>query len=434
MTIGILGGGLTGLTLGYLLNENKIEFEILEKDNECGGLMRSYQKDGFTFDYGGSHIIFSKDEEVLNFLISILKDNHIKNKRDTKILYNGRYIKYPFENGLAELSKFENFECLNYFIQNLIKKEKGELDQPKNIMEWFGYTFGDGISEKYLLPYNEKIWKYPLDQIGLEWVERVPNPPIDDIIKSSLGIDTDGYSHQLYFYYPRFGGIQAIIETLKEPIDKKIVTNFEVEKIVKKKGHFEVSNKKETRIYDQIISTIPIHDLINSLNVPEYVNSAVRNLHYNSLITVMIGIEKSKINDFSWLYIPDKKVLTHRISFPSNYSPQVCPINTSSILAEITCNVGDNIWKMTDQEILDKTVEDLENLKIIDRKNICFNHVKRMKYAYVISDLSCNDNMKIINQYLEHFGIDLVGRFAEFKYMNMDACVRNSMDFVKNKW
>lgn len=434
MTIGILGGGLTGLTLGYLLNKKNIDFEILEKEEECGGLMRSLQKDGFTFDYGGSHIIFSKDEEVLNFLVSILKDNHIKNRRDTKIVYNDRYIKYPFENGLAELSAFENFECLNSFFQNLIKKEKGELSEPKNIEEWFKYTFGDGMSKKYLLPYNEKIWKFPLNRISLEWVERVPNPPIEDIIKSSLGIETDGYSHQLHFYYPRFGGIQAIIEALKEPIGGKIVINFEVKKIVKKNDTFEISDKKETRIYDQIISTIPIHDLINSLNAPKEINLAVQNLNYNSLITVMIGIDKSKITDFSWLYIPDKKVLTHRISFPSNYSPHVGPTNTSSILAEITCNVGDNIWEMTDQEIMDRTVKDLKSLGVIDQKNICFNHVKRMKYAYVISDLSCNDNMNIINQYLEHFGINLIGRFAEFKYLNMDACVRESMNFVNNKW
>jgi len=35
----ILGGGLTGLTIGYLLNP-EIEFEVLEKEKECGGLMR----------------------------------------------------------------------------------------------------------------------------------------------------------------------------------------------------------------------------------------------------------------------------------------------------------------------------------------------------------------------------------------------------------
>lgn len=37
-------------------------------------------------------------------------------------------------------------------------------------------------------------------------------------------------------------------------------------------------------------------------------------------------------------------ILTRRISFPSNYSPYVSPKGKSSVLAEITCNIGDEIW------------------------------------------------------------------------------------------
>jgi protoporphyrinogen oxidase len=232
MKVAILGGGLTGLAIGYLLNkEMSVDFEILEKEKECGGLMRTLQEDGFTLDYSGSHIIFSKDEEVLEFMLSLLGGNIVKNRRNTKILYKGRFVKYPFENGLHDLPVEDNFECLYQFIQNLIRKEKGELNKPRDLKEWFYYTFGKGVAEKYLIPYNEKIWKYPLEKISLEWVERVPNPPVEDIIKSSLGMETEGYTHQLYFYYPKFGGIQALIRSLERKISRKIVTNFEVKKI-----------------------------------------------------------------------------------------------------------------------------------------------------------------------------------------------------------
>ena len=47
MKIGILGGGLTGVRLGYFLNS---DIEILEKNTETGGLCRSLQDEGFTFD------------------------------------------------------------------------------------------------------------------------------------------------------------------------------------------------------------------------------------------------------------------------------------------------------------------------------------------------------------------------------------------------
>lgn len=431
MKTAIIGGGLTGLTLGYLLNQKRVNFEILEKESECGGLMRTLQEDGFTFDYGGSHILFSKDKEVLDFMINLLGANKIKNRRNTKILYKGHYVKYPFENGLTDLPKEDNFECLYYFIQNLIKKE--EANPPKNLKEWCYYTFGKGISEKYLIPYNEKIWKYPLEKTSLEWVERIPNPPIEDIIKSSLGIETEGYTHQLFFYYPKVGGIQALITSLEEKINKNIVTNFEVEKIEKEDGKWIISNGKEEKVYDKIISTIPIHHLIGALNAPEEIKDAVNKLKFNSLITVMIGLDITKLNDFTWLYIPNKDVLTHRISFPSNYSPYVAPEGKSSVLAEITCNIGDEMWKEKDDEIAGQVIDDLHQLKIIDKTKVCFIEVKRMKYAYVINDLDYRENIRKVKDYMCERGIDLVGRFSEFKYLNMDDCVRSAMDYVVKK-
>ncbi|ASI98386.1 protoporphyrinogen/coproporphyrinogen oxidase [Thermococcus celer] len=431
MKIGILGGGLAGLSLGYFLNQRGYDFLILEKNPETGGLLKSVQIEGFTFDVGGSHIIFSRDREILNFMASLLGDNVVKNRRNTKILYKGRYVKYPFENGLADLPKQDNFECLYYFVQNLIAKEKGLLKPPRNMKDWFYYTFGKGIAEKYLIPYNEKIWKYPLDKMSTVWVERIPNPPIEDVIKSSLGISTEGYTHQLYFYYPKFGGIQSLARALERPIKDKIVTNFEAKSIKKENGKWIISNGKCEFEFDRVISTIPIPELIKSLDdVPEEIIEAVNNLNFNSLITVGIGVDRSKLNDFSWLYIPDKDILPHRVSFPSNYSPHVAPSGKSSILAEVTYREGDEISRIKDDEIAGITVENLHKLGIMDKKDVVLTTVHRFKYAYVIYDLDYRNNLEAIFKYLNEIGIESIGRFGSWEYANMDAVIKMVKDYV----
>lgn len=55
MTVAILGGGLTIANL-----QSSEDFRILGKENDCGGLCRSNQENGYTFDIGGLHVIFSK--------------------------------------------------------------------------------------------------------------------------------------------------------------------------------------------------------------------------------------------------------------------------------------------------------------------------------------------------------------------------------------
>jgi len=437
MEIGILGGGLAGLSLGYFLNQRGYDFVILEKEKETGGLCRSLYISGYTFDYGGSHIIFSKDKEILGFMVSLLGENKVRNRRNTKILYKGRFVKYPFENGLGDLPKEDVFECLYFFIDNLIKREKGLIEKPKNFLEWCYYTFGKGIAEKYLIPYNKKIWKYPLEKISLEWVERVPNPPIEDVIKSALGIETEGYLHQLYFYYPRTGGIQSLIRSLESPIKDKVITDFSISRIRKinnKRWIIESNNGVKVEV-DKIISTIPIFDLANAYQeVPSSVRESIYNLKYNSIITVMIGLDIDKINDFSWLYIPQDDVLPHRVSFPSNYSDMTAPRGKSSVMAEITTHEGSKIWRLNDDKLIKRTVDDLTRVGIFDKEYFEFGVVRRMKYAYVINDLNYRKNSEIFRGYFEKEGIGLVGRFSEFKYLNMDATIKSALDFVKKNF
>jgi protoporphyrinogen oxidase len=435
MDIGILGGGLSGLTVSYLLQERGVDSTVLEKESECGGLMRSLMEDGYTFDYGGSHILFSRDREALEFLVNLLGENKVTNRRNTKILYNGRYVKYPFENGLADLPAEENFECLKQFIQTMIKKEKGELAKPRNLNEWFYYTFGKGMADKYMIPYNEKIWKYPTTEISLEWVERIPNPPVDDILKSSLGISTEGYTLQLNFQNPVVGGIQSIIKAMESKLQNHILRQFAVKDIHRRGRKWIISDGDREIEFDKVISTIPIHDLIEALKnggirIPSDVQNAVSKLKFNSMITIMLGVDVMKLNELSWIYIPDKIVLTHRLSFPSNFSPKAAPEGKSTVMAEVTCNYGDETWKMKDDDLISKVADDLHELRIIKRETVSFTRLKRSKYAYVISDLNFEKNMRIASDFSGKIGIDLVGRFAEFRYMNMDACVRRAMDYT----
>ncbi|HDR72681.1 MAG TPA: FAD-dependent oxidoreductase [Methanoculleus sp.] len=430
----ILGGGLTGVTLARLLAKKGEDVVVLEREATIGGLCRSRTTEGFTFDTGGSHIIFSRDTEILSFMRDVLGDNRDERRRNTKIFYKGNFVKYPFENGLSDLPKEDCFFCLNEYIRTLIAVEKGETPPPRNFREWIYATFGRGIADLYMVPYNEKIWNYPAEKMSLHWVDgRIPRPPVEDIVKSAIGIETEGYTHQAVFSYPVRGGIEALVRAMAAPVQDRIVTDFEVASVRKEGGGVIVSDGTESIEADRCISTIPVQHLLACMDgVPDACRKACERLRYNSLISVCLGIT-GEVAEYSWLYVPQHDLGSfNRVSFPSNYSTDVAPEGCSSILAEITCNEGDAVSALSDDEVVDHVVEGLVRMGLIESaESVVYRAVEREDFAYVVYDLEYQDNIETVRTYIRDQGIDLVGRFAEFEYLNMDACIRNALEFVK---
>lgn len=416
MKIGILGGGLSGLILGKKLTGHEVE--ILESSSQPGGLCRSFEQDGFRGDYGG-HILFSKDKESLSFLINSLGDNAAEIKRENRIFYKQSFVKYPFENDLFAIPVKDRYECLYNFLYN-------NYPEPSNLEEWCYYTFGKGIAEKYLLPYNRKIWKFDASKLSMSWVERVPKPPKEDVIKSALGITTEGYTHQLYFNYPIKGGIEALIKSLAEGLN--INTDFHVSAVEKTDKRWSVISKDgKSRNYDHIISTIPVFDLFNAIkDVDADINAIVNELKYNSLIVVMICLNRPRKHNFSALYIPDPNIIFHRLCYMDYFSSNNSPEGCSSILAEITASNDNEIGNCSDNKIKEIVVNDLSKIGQIDKKDVVGVVLRRQKYAYVINDLLYEYRLQKIYAYLRKLNISFCGRFAEFRYYNMDDCVRSA--------
>ncbi|HJJ51207.1 MAG TPA: FAD-dependent oxidoreductase, partial [Methanocorpusculum sp.] len=143
---------------------------------------------------------------------------------------------------------------------------------------------------------------------------------------------------------------------------------------------------------------------------------------------------KGTAPDISWMYVPEEKWgAFNRLSFPSNFSSQVAPEGCAAVLAEITYNEGDDVSKMNDEELIMHTVDGLVKMGIIPSEgDVVHTAVDHFEFAYVVYDLDYQKNIKIVRDYLEEtIGVDLVGRFSEFEYINMDGCIRSVMNFVE---
>lgn len=431
MKIGILGGGLCGIAIAYFLqNIDRVNsIEILERESEPGGLCRSFDLNGLYYDIG-PHIIFSKDNEILDLMINILGENKNKLKRSNKIYYKKSLIKYPFENDLSALPDDDREYCLNTFLHNPY-----EDCEAKNLLQYFLKTFGEGITNIYLKPYNEKIWKFDPSLMDMQMADRIPKPPPEDIIKSAAGISTEGYLHQLYFYYPQKGGINSLIKAFAGQLHGrvKIIANSNVVELQRVNNQWAIkTDQGNVGKYDLIISTIPVPSLarIYQSNIPEEVVESVNDLKYNSIIIAIINVRKDNLGGNFAVMVPDKNIIFHRASkldfLGEGYRPGD---ETTTLMVEITYSKDSLIAEMSDEEVENKIIEGLQSAQFIDhRERINFLEIRRFEYAYVLCDLNHRSHMNLIRNYFAGQGIRLCGRFGEFEYLNMDAVIRHAKD------
>ncbi|MBU0633914.1 MAG: NAD(P)-binding protein [Candidatus Omnitrophica bacterium] len=412
MKIAILGAGISGLSCGLKLNEFGFEdITIFEQDSQIGGLAKSRIKNGYVFDLHGGHVFNSNFPDVKTWVFNMLKQKDWKfQTRNTKILYGNRLINYPFEYALLELSEDEAIECVVDFITAKNKPK------PDNYYNWLIYAFGDAIAHKYMIPYNEKIWAYNLKKMSIDWIDgKMPISNVKQIIASLLKRNSSKAEiPHATFYYPNKGGIQSLINIMAKNIKAEIVTECTVVDIDKIKRKFIINGQDK---FDLIISTICLRDLIEAVRgLSVSVRKKAADLKYNSLTTAFCKCAK---NDISWFYIPDKKIRAHRVSYQGNLSSFNCPSgNGSSATLEM---IG-----MTDPEQDAKEFNryrKIDNLKVRNIIDSAF-----VKYAYIIFDKGYKHNLDSINKCLDNYGILRTGRFAEWKYYNMDVCMKRAFD------
>jgi protoporphyrinogen oxidase len=423
--IAILGGGVAGLSLASFLQPQSV---VLEREETLGGLSRSYSLNGIVYDIG-PHIIFSKNKEVLDLHTGMVPTNQLR--RSNQIFFKNRYVKYPFENDLAALEAADRDYCLNEFLNNPY-----ESYRPSDMLQFFLSTFGEGITRLYLQPYNEKIWKFDPSFMDTQMVERIPKPPREDVIKSAQGTPTEGYTHQLYFHYPSAGGFQTLVDEYAQRVREKnsqIQTGISLQSIRYNGECWEIQTNHGITRAKRLINCMPVHELFRYVAPPpKDIERALQSLLYNSIYIVIVQVKKDTIGNHFALYLPDKDIIFHRLSKLDFLGPQYhLPEGGSTLMAEVTFRPGSHLSHLSQNEITGQVIRDLARCGFIHPDDILETAIRMEKYAYVIYDLNHRRNVDNVLDYLQQQGIESVGRFAEFEYLNTDGVVERTLKLAR---
>lgn len=405
----IIGAGISGLTFANYCNG---DYLIIEKENEPGGYCRTIRQGGYIWDYAGHFFHFKTEEFKRRFIDSLDESEYVYQNKNTCIYYKGKLIDYPFQMNIHQLDKEEFIDCL-YDLFN--KEEKESYD---NFLDMLYGKFGKSITEKFLKPYNEKLYACDLKILDKDAMGRFfPYADKEAIIKNMKLHANSSYNS--YFFYPK-AGAEFIINNLMGKIDhNKLMLHTLVETVDEETKTVTLTGGIKVK-YEYLINTAPFNSFIRLFNKTKY-KYLSDSLTYNKLLVFNLGFDKKSTYDKQhWIYFPDKNINFYRVGFYDN----ILGTERLSMYIEIGYSKDDVISDDEIRKQLEKTIDNLNKIGIIDESFILEEHVALiMDPSYVHISHETNDEIKSIMSMFNNMNIYSIGRYGGWTYCSMEDCM-----------
>ena len=432
----IIGAGPTGLAAGYRLRElGYTNFLMLEARDKVGGLASSETSpNGFTYDIGG-HVLFSHYEYFDKLFDKLLGDEYQLLLRESWVWMCDRFLPYPFQNNIKYLPKEVVLECLLGIVE--AQKQPLDISRFQNFEELINGVFGAGIAKYFMMPYNFKVWAHPPKMMNKEWIgERVSVVDIKRVLGNVvLDRDDAGWGPNSTFKYPRHGGTGGLFARMQPYVDDQLRLNAPI-------AHVDVDRKEVVladgtrEAYDILLNTTPVDLMVKSMkgDVPEKVRCQAGRLRHSGSHIVGIGLKQPTPSQKCWMYFPEDNAPFYRVTYLSNYSPEVVPDASThySLLAEISHSE----FKASDPDtVIDETIDGMVNTKLLkdsDRKDIVDRFLIARDYTYPTPSIERDCALTVLHPWLESKDIYSRGRFGAWRYEvgNMDHSVAQGVEWV----
>lgn len=245
------------------------------------------------------------------------------------------------------------------------------------------------------------------------------------------------------FEYPKLGPgmMWQSIADKAQGNGSQICLDTEVDRILwinNKIESLEVNQNGQKKLIDgtHFISSMPIRDLIQKFkpSVPENVLEAANRLTYRDFMTVALIINKRDLFPDNWIYIHDPDIKTGRIQNFKNWSSYMVPDENKTCLGlEYFCSEGDELWAMSEQELIELGKKELEVLGFARVCEIEGGTVVRVPKAYPVYDQTYYKNLMTMRRYLERFSnLQTIGRNGLHRYNNQDHSMMTGILAAQN--
>ena len=485
----IIGAGPAGLSTAYnFLTRTEDVLPIVFEELDCvGGISRTVHYNGNGIDLGG-HRLFSKNQEILDFWEEILPlqgrppiDDKIlgrkitvsengpdpdetdrvmlKRKRVSRIYYLRKFFDYPISlkaSTILNMGLGRTFCAgMSYIKSCFVKREE------KSLEDFMINRFGTVLYRMFFEKYTQKVWGLHPRDISKEWGEQrikglsLSKALLNAILSPLKLISNKQKETSLIeeYFYPKFGCGQ-LWDFMADEV-RRLGGQIHLNATVKGfdfDGHeiksvFVVENGEEKSYSgNYYISSMPIKDLVVGLGdcVPENVKHISSELPYRDYM--LVGFYCNKINlknntkiptinnicPDSWIYIQEDDITAGRLQIMNNWSPYLVKDfkNKVFISLEYFCNEGDEMWNLSDKEMINFGISELEKLNVVKKEDVIDSVRVKVKKAYPAYFGVYKDFDEVKSYITAIPNLYCIGRNGQHKYNNMDHSMLSGIEAV----
>jgi protoporphyrinogen oxidase len=412
----IIGAGPAGLSAAIAAERAGKKVVTLEAEAVPGGLTRSFERDGYTFDCSGHLLHLANDQALALVEEATPPDAWNRIARNSVISLGGRIIPYPFQLHLAYASEEVRLDCL----ENL-PREAPQTTEFASFAEWISANLGDGIGRHFMVPYNEKLSTAKVGELTCDWLGRfVPQPSIEDIRRGGETKRTVETGYNRSFLYPARHGIATLSSGLAGLVGN-LQTEARVAAIETGKRTVRCEDGREFGYREAVIATIPLPRLASMVTPGAAVLDEGRALRANCVTCVNLGLKSAnpEFSQYQWIYLPEAEYAAYRVGFYSRFADSMAPPGRESVYVEIA-----HPPDADEDEVVAAAIADMVRLGAIESEDaVDVVFPVRIEYAYVIHDHAAGPIRAAIHAELAARDVVVAGRYANWEYSAMEDAI-----------
>ncbi len=430
----ILGGGPCGLAAAWELASTGHRVIVLEREARVGGLCATHAKDGFRFDLGG-HRFVSGDAALSRRLEGLLGEDLLTRERRSVVLHDGRTFKYPLD--AADLARSlgarEGVEALLGYARAWAKR-KASPAADVTFEDWVVARFGRPLYETFFGPYTAKLWGLSPRLISADWAaERISLLGLGDAMARLAGLSRPPIrTYARRYRYPRFGMGQLYEAMAREVRQHGGEVHMGARVVgLETRGSRVVAVRTsgpsghERIPAGEVLSTMPLPELVQHLQ-PEATELLTRakTLRFRALVFLNLSLARRDFSSNTWMYVASGALRMSRIQEPKRRSLWMAPSGQTSLMIEIPCDVGDDVWRASTGDLTVRMQRELTELGfLVDDIQSAFTvHVE---HGYPIYHLGYDEDRRALLREVDRFeNLRTAGRQGLFRYVFMDAAMQ----------